>query len=74
MTLLYMEYLEYRHLWKTECKIEVLGGRKKENGELLPNEDRVSLKWWKDPEIESGNGYTTFRMYIMSLNCTPKNG
>ena len=45
------------------------------NGGLLISGYRISV--WDDEkklEIDSGDGYTTLWMYLMLLNCTPKNG
>lgn len=46
-----------------------------ENGELLFNVNRVSARnGEKVLEVDSGDGYTTLRMYLVLLNYTPKNG
>lgn len=43
------------------------------HGQLIFNGFRVSV--WDDGEVlemESCDGYTTFRVYLMTMNCAPK--
>ena len=45
------------------------------NGELVFNGCRVSV--WEDEkalQMDGGDGCTTVSLYLMPLNCTPKNG
>ena len=64
-------FLIYKNSWKWEDK----GLGEGTNEELMLNGYRVSV--WDDGkvlEIDIGDGCRTIWMYLMSINCTLKNG